>query len=268
MGISESMKGIAENIASSKQERTKTLVGILSDTRTILSKARDTVKDFSKDREKMAEEQAKNLSDFAGTLSKNVESMLTEFKTNRKDMSEEQAKKMADFVKNLSKEVEEIKTSANQKVKEFKEAHVQMSENLKNDLAKNVREIANHTKELRKNARKLVGEYSADMKKAKEAWQNRDTASIKTRKAVSAPKPAVEKASTVKESVEEKVEARETGSDLHGTVLKLISKHHKGISVGDMETKLGVMRARLGQVAKKLLDEGKVRKEENLYFPE
>jgi hypothetical protein len=34
-----------------------------------------------------------------------------------------------------------------------------------------------------------------------------------------------------------------------------------------MEEPLGVARTRLGVIAKRLLDDGRVRKEENMYFP-
>jgi hypothetical protein len=42
--------------------------------------------------------------------------------------------------------------------------------------------------------------------------------------------------------------------------LKFIEKHPEGVKVSDMEEPLGVARIRLGVIAKRLLDEGKVRK--------
>jgi predicted transcriptional regulator of viral defense system len=55
--------------------------------------------------------------------------------------------------------------------------------------------------------------------------------------------------------------------DLDEKILQFIKKHPKGVRVGDMEETLGVVRMRLGVIAKKLLEEGKIRKEENMYFP-
>jgi len=54
---------------------------------------------------------------------------------------------------------------------------------------------------------------------------------------------------------------------LEERVLEFINRHSKGVRVGEMEEPLGVVRTRLGAIAKKLLNEGKVRKEEKLYFP-
>jgi len=55
--------------------------------------------------------------------------------------------------------------------------------------------------------------------------------------------------------------------DLEERVLEFINRHPKGVTVGDMEEPLGVVRSRLGVIAKKLLNKGKVKKEENIYFP-
>ncbi len=55
--------------------------------------------------------------------------------------------------------------------------------------------------------------------------------------------------------------------DSEETVLQHINGHPGGVRVGDMEEAIGVSRTKLGVIAKKLLEKGKVRKEENMYFP-
>jgi hypothetical protein len=74
-----------------------------------------------------------------------------------------------------------------------------------------------------------------------------------------------EKVMTVAEALEE--EEASPKMDLEERVLKFINKHPKGVKVGDMEKPLGVARTRLGVIAKRLLEEGQVRKEDNLYYP-
>ena len=49
--------------------------------------------------------------------------------------------------------------------------------------------------------------------------------------------------------------------------LGFIKRHPEGVEVGDMEEPLGALKMRLGVLAKGLLEKGKVRKEENIYFP-
>lgn len=49
-------------------------------------------------------------------------------------------------------------------------------------------------------------------------------------------------------------------------ILNYISTQNDGVSVSDIETTLGVSRMKIGYVAKKLLEEGKLDKDKNLYF--
>jgi hypothetical protein len=54
---------------------------------------------------------------------------------------------------------------------------------------------------------------------------------------------------------------------LEEKVLNYINMHKNGVRVSDMEAPFGETRMRIGFITKKLLDEGKVRKIDNLYFP-
>ncbi len=246
MGIADSMKGITENIIASYDVRVKALGDLGADTR-------KTLKGFAEERKKMSEEQAKNLADFMDGLSKSVEDMLKGFQREHKNMSDGQAKSLADFVKNLNKDVGSM-------LKGFQTDRGKMSKELKKDLDKYVADIVSGVK-------KLLGEYSSDMKKAREAWKGL-AATMEKKRGV---KPLVEaevKVRPVEEVIEEVEEEEVTPEmDMEEKVLKFINKHPKGVRVSDMEEPLGVARTRLGVIAKKLLDENKVRKEENMYFP-
>ena len=54
---------------------------------------------------------------------------------------------------------------------------------------------------------------------------------------------------------------------LEEKVLDYISKHPLGVKISEMEQPLGETRMKLGFIAKALLDEGKVQKMDNVYFP-
>jgi gas vesicle protein len=279
MGIADSMKEITEDIITSYDVRVKAVGDLAADTR-------KTLEGFAKERKKMSKEQAKNLADFTGGLSKGVEDMLKEFQREHKQMSNEQAKSLADFVNNLikdvgsmvnrfqrerstmskelknklAKEVKEIETYVKKRLKEFDGAHTEMSDALKMSLAKYAGDIASSVK-------KLLGEYSSDMKKAANAWQGMSRTLARARKGGAAV-PKVEakvKVRPVKEAVEEEEAPPEMG--MEERVLEFIERHPEGVRVSDMEDPLSVARTRLGVIAKRLLEEGKVRKEENLYFP-
>jgi gas vesicle protein len=276
MGIADSMKGITENIIASYDVRVKTVGDLVADTH-------KTLKGFAEERKKMSEEQAKNLADFMDGLLKSVEDMLKGFQRKHKNMSDDQAKSLADFVKNLNKdvgsmlkgfqtdrgkmskelkgelakEVKDIETYVKNKLKEFSDAHADMSKELKKDLDKYVAGIVSETK-------KLLGGFEDERKKMAANWQS--MAATLAKKRGIKPKVEVEaKVRHVEGAIKEAVEEVEV--DLEGKVLKFIKRHPEGVKVGDMEEPLGVARTRLGVIAKKLLDEGQVRKEENLYFP-
>jgi len=73
----------------------------------------------------------------------------------------------------------------------------------------------------------------------------------------------------VEEQAAKEVEEKKAspGIDLEFRVLDFINKHPEGVKVGSMEIALGLPRMKLGMKAKKLLEEGRVRKEANLYYP-
>jgi len=50
-------------------------------------------------------------------------------------------------------------------------------------------------------------------------------------------------------------------------VLEFINAHPEGVKIAEMEEPIGEQRMRLGYVAKRLLVEDKVRKQDNVYYP-
>lgn len=54
---------------------------------------------------------------------------------------------------------------------------------------------------------------------------------------------------------------------LEEKVLDYIGKHPMGVKISEMELPLGETRMKLGFTAKALLEQGKVQKVENVYFP-
>jgi len=294
MGISDDIKKLGEDIVVSYDSRVKAIGELVSD-------VHKTLEGFTIDRKKMGEEQAKNLGDFVKGLSKSVEDMLKRFQKDHKQVSDDQAKSLADFVKDLTKNVgdtmtriqkahkemadnlkeslekgetdrlkdfkdmmgyitkgiKEIENYVANKLKEFHDTHADMSKELKKDLDKYVAGIVSETK-------KLMKDYEGERKKMATNWQSMAATMAKKRGIM--PKVEAEvKVRPVEEAIEEEEVTPEM--DLDEKVLQFIDKHPEGVRVGDMEEPLGVARMRLGVIAKKLLEEGKVRKEGTMYFP-
>jgi hypothetical protein len=149
------------------------------------------------------------------------------------------------------------------------------------EVSKLISDFAKENEELKKETKQLVLDTSEENKQLIEGFrkesQERATAwkeflgivqsgkGIKAAKEVEVPeKPYKEEEVKVKKE-EVKVEEKEV--PLEDKVLEFIERHPGGLRVGDMEGPLGVPRLKLGRIAKRLLNEGKVRKEEDLYFP-
>ena len=279
MGIADSMKGITENIVASYDVRVKALKDLVVDTR-------KTIKGFAADRKEMSEEQAKNLADFVNALTKNVGTMLKGFQTSHKEMSETlseslekgETDRLKDFkamMGNIQKGIKDIEAYVAKKLKEFDKAHADMSVELKKELAKYANDMVEATKKLISDIQKrqiernaevadLLEAFKAEREKMAANWQAL-TAKMAKRRGIKPKVEAEVKVRPVEEVVEEEEVTAEPG--MEERVLEFIESRSEGVRVSDMEESLGVARTRLGKTAKRLLDEGKVRKEENLYFP-
>ncbi|MGD0486789.1 MAG: hypothetical protein ABSB94_06315 [Syntrophorhabdales bacterium] len=246
----------------------------------------DMLKDFRKKHHKMGSEQAKDLSEFSHNLTTNTKKMLDQFLKEHRQMGSEQAKDLSEFVASLTKDagamvnkfrrtrgemsaerksrrerdVKNIESYVKNKLKEFDASHGEMSDALRKSLAAYANDIA-------RGVGKLLQEYHTDMTQAGHFWEGTLTG-LKVETAM----PSVEihnKVAAVREAIEEErphAEKPHQDVDIEEKVLGYINQQHNGVRVGDMEPVFGVPRLRLGVLAKKLLDEGKIRKEGGLYY--
>ena len=109
----------------------------------------------------------------------------------------------------------------------------------------------------------LLDAFKTEREKMAADWQAL-TATMAKKRGIIPEVEAEVKVRPVTEAIKEEVSPE---MKLEKKVLKFIEKHPKGVKVGDMEEPIGVASTSLGKIAKRLLEEGKVSKEENLYFP-
>ena len=282
MGISNDMKKLGEDIVASYDVRVKAIG-------TLVNNVHRTLKNFTTERKKMAIEQAKALKNFVSDLSKNVSNMINGIQKEHKEMADElkaglakgeedRLKAFKTMMAEIQKRIKEIETYVKNKLKEFSDAHADMSEELKKELAKYVDDMVNATKKLtgdiqaRQKERNagvadLLEAFKTEREKMAANWQAL-TAKMAKKRGIKPEVEAEVKVRPVEEAIKEAVEEVKVPPEisLEDRVLEFIKRHPKGVRVGDMEKPIGVPRMRLGVIAKRLLKEGKVRKEENLYF--
>lgn len=200
--IAEDMKKLTEDIITSHDLRVKTLGDLVSHTHGLMTDARKTVKGFTLDRKKMAGEQAKDLTNFANGLSKDVQSMLKkaqdmvkEFRKSNTQTSKEQAKNLANFVSDLTKSVAAMLNG-------FEKERDKMSKDLKDNLSRQIKDIQSEVKRILNEADNLIGEYSSEMGQARKAWKDMSKAVDKARQSGVIPRiEAREKVSTIGQAI-------------------------------------------------------------------
>lgn len=240
-----------------------------------------------------------NIQKFVSDLGKEVSAMIERFQKEHKAMADElkenlekgevdRLKTFNDMMGNIHQDINQIETYVANKLKEFSDAHADMSEELKKMLAQYVADMVKATKNLMGDIQKrqkertaeiadlnaevadLLEAFKTEREKMAANWQAL-TATMAKKRGIKPKVQAEVKVRPVKEAIKEVIEKEEEEvtpeMDLDEKILQFIKKHPKGVRVGDMEETLGVVRMRLGVIAKKLLEEGKIRKEENMYFP-
>ena len=286
MAISNDMKKLCEDIVSANDVRVKAIGVLVKDTHKML-------KGFQAEHKEMA-------TNLRGELAKGEENRLKDFKATMAEIK----KFVADMVEVTAKLMEQIRKEQGERNKavadlleKFAKDHEVMAAELKQSLAKGETDRLEDFKEMMKGIQKYVAdvvketkrlmdeirarqdernkevldllqEFQTEREKMAANWQALTVKMAKKRGIM--PKMEAEvKVRPVKEAIKEVIEEEEVtpDMDLDEKMLQFIDKHPKGVRVGDMEETLGVVRMRLGVIAKKLLEEGKIRKEENMYFP-
>jgi DNA-binding ferritin-like protein len=175
MTIAEQMKKLTEDIIISNDIRLKAVGELVTDTQ-------KTLKGFSTDRKKMAAQQARDLTHFMNSLSKNVQGLLKsaremveQFRKDNKQMSSEQAKRLAAYVNDLV-------TGVSSMLDSFQKDHEKTTKDLEDKLTREINHIQKEVGRILEDADKLVGEFGAGMAQARSAWNSMSAALTKARK--------------------------------------------------------------------------------------
>jgi len=281
MGVADDIKKLGEDIVASYDLRVKSIGELARDTQNML-------KGFQGEQKKMAAELRRTLEQGEADRLKASESLKNEIQAEQKNRN----KAVADLLEKFAKDHEDMAAELRRTLEQGEADRLKASESLKNEIqaeqknrnkavadllekfAKDHEDVAD---ELRKTLKEgevvrlkevlnLLQEFKTEREKMSANWQTLTVAMANKR----GIKPRVEaevKVRPVEEAIEEMKEEVTPKMDLEEKVLEFINRHPEGVKVGDMEEPLGVTRMRLGQIAKRLLKKGDVRREGNIYFP-
>ncbi|HBZ66682.1 MAG TPA: hypothetical protein DEO70_07580 [Bacteroidales bacterium] len=232
-----------------------------------------------------------NINDEVAAIFKSTNEMLEKFDKEHQEMS---AELKAELTQNLAERVEYTRNLLHgfqTRLAEIGKENQKMAQKLQKDLAKGemgrindyngvmkeihtaIKGIQKEVKEVQKATSVVLGNYKQDRGGATAEWNKMQAAIAKIRNTgvVEQPKPVEKKVVTANEPViETQVVVKPkavTPMTLEEKVLDYINNHPNGLRISEMEQPLGETRMKLGFIAKGLLEEGKVQKLDNIYFP-
>ena len=286
------MKTINEDIKSINEE----VMAIFKNTNELLD-------NFEKDHQHMSAELraelGKNLAErieFTRTLLHGFQKRLSEIskenhkmaQTLRKDLASGEASRMGNYkglmkdihtsIKGIRKEVKDIQKNSNTLISDYAQDRSQGAaewDKMQNTIAQlrktGVVKPAKVAAVKAEKKKELIIETPVEA--AKEAIVKEEPVIAAASIPIPPPVEVVKQApiEAVKETTAE-VQAKPkpktiTPMTLEEKVLDYIGKHPMGVKISEMEEPLGETRMKLGFIAKALLEEGKVQKIENVYFP-
>ena len=271
MGIAAGMKDIVQDIASSYDVRMAEVKGLKEE-------ANEMLGSFEASHKKMGAQLRRELADDKAKMGAEVKAMRSGFQSSHKEMSSALKKDLAEHTqgvrgeaarlrqeigashqnmsvklrKNLAQGEAARKSEVHVMLNDFQRTHNQMGLQLRKELADNDRGIESEVAGMRQ-------ETKADLGEARAAWQGL-TRGVKKAAVKATPK-------VVRAEVEKAAPVEEETPDLETKLLAAITEHPEGITLTEVAESLGVAPIVFGRAARKLVNEGRVRKEDKTYFP-
>lgn len=267
MGIAAGMKDIVQDIVPSRDARVAEVKGLKKE-------ANEMLGSFKVSRKKMGAQLRRELADNKAKMGTESEAMQSGFQGSRKEMS-------LVLKKDLAEHTQAVKAEVTRLCQEMGASHQDMSAKLRKNLAQGAaarksearvmlndfwkehhqigaqirKELADYDRGIKNEVAGMRQETKADLREARIAWQEL------TRGVKKATPEAVEAEVAKAAPVEEETPG------LEAKLLAAIIEHPQGITLTDVAESMGVAPVVFGRSARKLLNEGRVRKEDKTYFP-
>lgn len=254
--LKETSRQVRGDLARDKTSRTSEVKGILKESQNILKSFRASQKEagtrLRKDLSRGTEER---LTEVKKTLG-NARELIKGFGASRQNVGYELRKNLVRSRAKVKSEVGELRGDAQSLVKDFRTARRETGGKLRKDLAQSRATIASGVKQMQSDLREARENVRADLREARAAWQGLSGIVHSGNGGTEIPQKR------------ETPATREASPDLETKMLAAINGYPAGgITLADLSNILGVAPVVLGRVSKGLVNKGKVRKQEKLYFP-
>ena len=211
------------------------------------------IKGFRSSRNKIAHAQTKELEGFVHGIKSEVHSFIKHAHKSRAEMGRETAKMLQETVSSVRQQTDELAANSRGLVKEFHHSRITMGKQLDKQLVADTSERRRSVNTLLDGFRSAQNALGKDLAGAKEIWLgSRSTA---------------QKHATSKFTSQQKEPLPQLSEEER--LLGIISKHPEGISAFQVGEMIGIDTLLVGQITKKLAEDGKIRKDKKtrLCFP-
>ena len=208
-------------------------------------------------------------------LKKETSNLKKETSNMRKGFREDQKKVVADLKANAAEVKANLANGEDVRIGDFKD--------MMTGIESSIKTIQERRKEISTEVTGLMKVFGTEREQGAAEW-NALTSSIRgggvkpavlkktkvVEKTVKRPKIQAEvvKPKIVPEKAEVVKPKPVQAKTVEEKILEYVASHpKKGVKVGEMEGSLGINKMKLGKLSKKLLEQGKLRKEDNKYFP-
>jgi uncharacterized protein YicC (UPF0701 family) len=266
MGIATEMKNLTQDIASSHEDRLKRVGEIKEEAKQVREEAQGLVKGFQnlrreegvKMRKELAQGVTNRRSEVSGILA-DADQAIRGFRSHRKGMGSELRRELARSRATSKSEVGKLLKNAQGLISDFQGSRKKTGNELRKNLARTRADRESQVSDMRTDFREAQSEVRGELREAKAAWQGLAATRVKMASKV---KPSVAEEEAVEVAV-----AEEEAPDLETKLLVAVNEHPNGITLSEVANSLGVVPIVLGRAARSLLENGKIRKEDKVYFP-
>ena len=255
MGIAEGIKDIVQDILSSRGERASEIEGLKKEADGLKKEADEMIGSFKASRDEFGAQLRQDLAHDKAKMAAEIRTMQSGFQSSHKKMG-------STLKKNLTQGTTARKSGTHAMFNDFQKSRNQMSTQLRKDLDNFDHGIKSEVAGMRSEVAGMRQEAKADLGEARIAWQGLNRGTRKANAAVRA-KVKVVKANGKKKAAPVKDEPY----DMETRLLAIINNQPSGITITEASENLNIAPIVFRHLSRKLLDEGKIRREKDTYFP-
>lgn len=254
---------LRRELVQDKAHRKSEAMAIIGEAQNILRGFETSRKESStKVRKDLSRGTAERRSEVRETL-EDAQKLVKGYRTSRQKLSSKLRKELNQSRTKAKSDVEELLGNAQSLVEDFQTSRKEAGSKLRRDLAQNRANRESDVNEMSDSFRRARSDVRADLTEAGAAWQ--ELASTMRTKRARVEMPS--KAAVAEEEIAEVPVAEEESPDLETKLLTAVDGHPEGITLSQVADSLGVAPIVLGRASRSLLEKGKIRKEEKIYFP-